>query len=169
MNWLPSIPPWDGLHVLVIHFPIALLLVAPLFILPGLAMPRRGHGFFVAALLLMALGALGAILAVETGEAAAALAKPGPAVAEVLLRHAALGETTRNVFIGLTLVFLPIVLAHNRLTQRLGRARVALLIVIFLLGYLANLLFLVKTADLGGRLVHQFGLRSHLAAEAPSR
>ena len=67
MNWIPPIPPWNGCHVLVVHFPIALLLVAPLFILLGLVVPRLNRAFYLAGLLLMALGACGAILAVEAG------------------------------------------------------------------------------------------------------
>ena len=167
MNWMPPIPPWNGCHVLVVHFPIALLLVAPLFILLGLVVPRLNRAFYLAGLLLLALGAGGAILAVEAGEAAALLVQPTPELAKVLLRHADLGETTRNVFGGLAIVLLLIFVAQNRLTRRLGRGRVVVLYGVFLLGYLANLLFLVQTADLGGRLVHQHGIRAHLAAEAP--
>lgn len=37
MQALPPIPNWTGLHPLVIHFPIALLLVTPLFIIAGTA------------------------------------------------------------------------------------------------------------------------------------
>ncbi len=33
----PPFPSWDGLHPLIVHFPIALLLVAPLFVVLGLA------------------------------------------------------------------------------------------------------------------------------------
>ena len=31
----PPIPSWDGLHPLIVHFPIALLLVAPLLVVLG--------------------------------------------------------------------------------------------------------------------------------------
>ncbi len=168
MNWMPPIPPWNGCHVLVVHFPIALLLVAPLFILLGLVVPRLNRAFYLAGLLLLALGACGVILAVEAGEAAALLVQPTPEISRVLLHHANLGETTRNVFSGLAVVLLLIFVAQNRLTLRLGRGRVALLYGVFLLGYLANILFLVQTADLGGRLVHQYGIRAHVAAQAPS-
>ena len=36
MIQLPPIPGWYELHPLVVHFPIALLLIAPLFVLLGL-------------------------------------------------------------------------------------------------------------------------------------
>ena len=38
-NILPPIPSWDGLHPLVVHFPIALLLAAPVLLLAGMVFP----------------------------------------------------------------------------------------------------------------------------------
>ena len=35
MLQFPAIPSWDALHPLIIHFPIALLLIAPIFIIVG--------------------------------------------------------------------------------------------------------------------------------------
>ena len=57
MQTLPPIPAWTELHPLVIHFPIALLLVAPLFIVAGIIVnPQKGRPFLVVALSLMVLG-----------------------------------------------------------------------------------------------------------------
>ena len=57
MQALPPIPSWTELHPLVIHFPIALLLVAPLFIIIGMIVnPQKGRPFLIAALILMLLG-----------------------------------------------------------------------------------------------------------------
>ena len=40
----PPIPSWDGLHPLIIHFPIVLLLVAPVLVLIGaLLAPEKGR------------------------------------------------------------------------------------------------------------------------------
>jgi len=164
MSWLPPLPPWDGLHVLVVHFPIALLTVVPLFLLAGLLAPRLGRAWDGATLLLLTLGALGAVLAVETGEAAAAAATLTPAISAAVQHHAESGTLTRNVFGGLTLVWLAGGLVLPWLTRRLGAARVRLLRAVYLGGYVAALLLVANTADLGGRLVHHYGLHAHLAA-----
>ena len=63
----PPIPSWDGLHPLIIHFPIALLLVAPILVLLGLISPNRGRAFLGAALILMVLGTIASWIAVSTG------------------------------------------------------------------------------------------------------
>ena len=57
MQAWPQIPNWSELHPLVIHFPIALLLVAPLFIIAGILMnPQKGRPFLIAAFSLMLRG-----------------------------------------------------------------------------------------------------------------
>jgi uncharacterized membrane protein len=50
---------WNELHPLVVHFPIALLLVAPLFVLMGALWPRRTGVYFLgSALILISVGTL---------------------------------------------------------------------------------------------------------------
>ncbi|HMM34152.1 MAG TPA: hypothetical protein PKA62_05380, partial [Thermoanaerobaculia bacterium] len=77
---LPPMPSWDGLHPLIVHFPVALLLVAPVLVL--LALVVRGHrrGLLLAALALMVLGTAASWVAVSTVEAAGKLADRSPEV-----------------------------------------------------------------------------------------
>ena len=72
MIQMPPIPSWEGLHPLVIHFPIVLLLVAPLLVLVGaLLKPEKGRQVLYVALALLIAGTLSTFLATATGEAAA--------------------------------------------------------------------------------------------------
>jgi len=51
MFQFPPIPSWDAWHPMIIHFPIALLLIAPVFILLGaLLEPARGRPYLIAAM-----------------------------------------------------------------------------------------------------------------------
>ena len=102
---LPSLPPPTGLHPLVIHFPVALLLVAPLLILLSLVMKRQRVGLGAAALVLMVLGTAAAFVAVYTGNLAGELAERTPQVSATLERHEELAETSRTVFALLTGMF----------------------------------------------------------------
>lgn len=78
MFHFPPIPTWDSLHVLIIHFPIALLLLSPLFVVVSAILPpAKGKPYMVAALIVLLLGTASLFVAGSTGHAAAKLASPG--------------------------------------------------------------------------------------------
>jgi uncharacterized membrane protein len=164
MQALPAIPNWSELHPLVIHFPIALLLVAPLFILGAVLLdPKKGRPFLIAALALMILGTAGTFLAAATGEAAAEGADRTAAMSAVLERHEDLADTTRIVFSVLTVVYAAILFLPGVLKREPTAAVARILPVAFLLLYGAGAVVLVNTAHNGGRLVHELGIHAALA------
>lgn len=163
---LPPLPPEEGLHVIAVHFPIALLLVAPLFVLLGL-LPKIGRGFALAALVLMVLGTVAAYVAVETGEEAAKLADRSiPGMAPVLERHQEMAETVRVLFTILTalyavILFGPPGLRKTKLLKKALPAAVPLAAqIVFLIAYLVCAVVVANTGHLGGRLVHEFGVQA---------
>lgn len=163
---LPALPPWTGVHPLVVHFPIALLLVAPLLVvLSVLLRPHRG-GLGAAALVLMIVGTVAAFVAMSTGEAAADLAERAPGVAATLERHEELAETTRTIFAVLTGIFMVIYAAPLVRRREWSNGLYVALSLVFLAFYAGGALTLVNTAHLGGQLVHRYGVRAMLGPEA---
>ena len=161
MQTLPPIPNWTELHPLVIHFPVALLLVAPLFIIIGIILnPQKGQPFLVGALVLMLLGTVGTFLAIATGEAAGKIVEQTPAVSAVLEKHEDLAEMTRIVFSVLTLLFAAILLLPRLLKREPSTATARILPLAFLLFYSAGTVILANTAHNGGRLVHELGVHA---------
>jgi uncharacterized membrane protein len=156
---LPRLPSWDGLHPLIVHFPIALLLIVPLFVVLGITL-RRNRPFLWAALILMAIGTTATFVAVSTGEAAGRLAERTPEIKAVLEHHEELAETTRVVFAILTVIFAGIVGATAAFRRLQTRAATAVLSIAFLVCYGAGVLLLVNTAHNGGRLVHELGVQA---------
>jgi len=160
---MAPIPDWSEMHPLIIHFPIVLLLVAPLFILVGIAMnPQAGRPFLIAALALMVLGTVSAFVAVSTGESAAAIAERTPLVSSVLEHHEDLAHTTTVVFSMLTVIFATILFLPRFLKSEIPVAGLRILLLAFLLFYGAGTVVLVNTAHNGGRLVHEFGVHAGL-------
>jgi len=164
LQTLPPIPSWTELHPLVIHFPIALLLVTPLFIVAGIVMnPQKGRPFLVAALALMILGTVGTMVAVLTGEAAAEVVHRSAGVSAVLERHQELAEITRDIFGLLSVIFAAFLFVPRFLKRETSTAAARILPLAFLVFYGAGTVVLVNTAHNGGRLVHEFGVHSVLA------
>jgi uncharacterized membrane protein len=161
MFQFPPIPSWDALHPLIIHFPIVLLLIAPLFIVVGAVLqPSKGRPYHLAGLALMLLGTVAVFVAVGTGEAAGELAEKTQGVSHVLETHETLAERTRVVFSVLSVIFAVLLFAPSLLKHAEDRLVSTTLPLAFLVLYSAGMLLLINTAHNGGRLVHEFGVRA---------
>jgi uncharacterized membrane protein len=161
---MPPIPSWSEIHPLIIHFPIVLLLVAPLFILAAMVMnPQKSRPLLIVALALMVMGTVSAFVAVSTGKAAAEVAERTLAASAVLERHEDLAHTTEFAFTILTLTFATVLFLPAYLKREMGTVTLRSLLVAFLLLYGAGTIVLVNAAHNGGRLVHEFGVHSGLA------
>ena len=166
MFQLPPVPGWEGLHPLIIHFPIALLFAAPLFVVLGAALsPRRGRPMLYAALVLMVLGTVSIFFAVETGEAAGKLADRTPEINAMLEHHEALAEKARLTFSILTVVFAGVLAIPVMRKWEPKRLMTTVLPLVFLLAYGAGMVVLANTADHGGRLVHELGVHALIPAD----
>jgi uncharacterized membrane protein len=162
-----NLPPWPGfdrLHPLVVHFPIALFLVAPVFVIAAILLWRQRIAMIGSAATLLVLGAAGLFVTVASGEAAGEVAQRSAAVNAVLERHEELAETTRVVFTVLTALLVVTFVAAIWLKERIKRPAFTIGLLVYVLVYAASLLLLVNTAHQGGRLVHELGVRSAMAA-----
>jgi uncharacterized membrane protein len=151
------------MHPIVVHFPIVLLLIAPLFIVIGMVhKPERSRPYLGAALILMSLGTASIFLAAFTGEAAGDRAGGLPEVDAALLQHEDLAETSEIAFAALTLIFSAIVFGPRIFKLAPSRAFSTALPLIFLLFYTTGAITLTNTAHQGGRLVHELGIHSEI-------
>ena len=163
MLQIPPLPAWDSLHVLIIHFPIALLLLSPLFIvISAILTPAKGRPYMIAALITLLLGTASVFVAASTGQAAAELAERGGPVDDALKAHEELAEETRIVFAGLSALLLGMFAIPRILGRGENRLFSSFLPSAFLALYTVGVLFLVNTAHAGGRLVHEFGVHAIL-------
>ncbi|MFV2071330.1 MAG: DUF2231 domain-containing protein [Thermoanaerobaculales bacterium] len=143
-----------NLHAALVHFPVALLMVAPLFDL-GCMVFRRRTWLDRAASSLYVIGTLGAGAAYLSGERAAdALGNISPAVEAAVADHHDLAFITLLAFVAITLLRLLVTwLARDDRRIRLGIFRL-----VALPTALAGLLLLALTADHGGGLVYRHGV-----------
>ena len=159
---LPPWPGWDGLHPLVIHFPVALLLVAPVFLLLSAFWRRHAMAFGVAALVLLVLGTAAAFVSVETGEAAAELADRTEAITAAIAQHQEAAERARNIFAVITVVY-ALWLALSGVFKPLAKPGVQMTAaVVTCVAVLAGSLQVAAAAHRGGLLVHKLGVHAML-------
>jgi len=164
MLQFPPLPSWDSLHPLIIHFPIVLLLVCPLFILIGALLSHgKERPYWSIALILLVLGTASLFFAVHTGEAASQFVDRDQPVEVLLKSHQDLASETRDVFVTLSIIacgvfYVPRLLRHG---DSLLFSRV--LPLSFLVFYAVGIIFLVNTADRGGRMVHELGVHAMIS------
>ncbi len=162
----PPLPPWNGLHPLVVHFPIALIMVAPLFVLLALLIKPRTREFIGVSALLMILAAGGALMATSTGSAAEHLAEKVPGAKAILHEHEELGESAEVFAIALAAA---LVVGFGSLCiwrQKIPRGIILGFGVVYLIAHAAGMLVVANTAHQGGRLVHEVGVRANMSPAA---
>lgn len=163
---LPPIPAWNAAHPILVHFPIALLLITPALVLLALIFRPQAKGLSLAALAVMGFGVLGAVLAAASGEEAAEAMTLSPAAKAVLEQHEDLGEMARNIFAGLWGVLAVVTLITFRAAGSEGKRVAVVGSLLFLLLSAAGSLVLVNAGHQGGRLVHEFGVHAGTSASA---
>lgn len=165
MPQIPPLPAWDSLHPMIIHFPIVLLLLSPVLVLIGAALPpSKGRPYMIMGLGILLLGTGSLFLAASTGEAAAMLAQRGGAMGAVLEAHESLAGKTEIVFSALSAILLAIVALPRILRREETRMTTTWIPLSFLVLYCAGILFAVDTAHAGARLVHEFGVHAIIPA-----
>jgi uncharacterized membrane protein len=102
---IPAIPSWERIHPLIVHFPIALLLFAPVFAIAAAFAKKMRMGLLVAAFIMIAAGTIAAYLAVSSGKAAEETLRMSRQAKEVFEQHEALGIETSNIFKIVTVIF----------------------------------------------------------------
>ena len=162
----PPLPSWDAIHPLIIHFPIVLLLLSPLFVLIAAVVRAPGNRpYMTAALITLFLGTFSVFLAASSGEEAAELADRAGAVNGVLATHESLASTCEILFAIYSALFAGLFIwqwISRRLPSRLTSTVAPLM---FLASYSVGLVYLVNTAHAGGRLVHEFGVHAMLPGD----
>jgi len=151
------------MHPLVVHFPIALLLIAPVFIALAMVWRSRASGLVFSAFVLTLIGAAFAVLSTATGNAAEKFAEAVPAAGVVLERHEELAELARNLSIGSAIVVgIAAVVAVRWQAFARPAPRVFTCGVLLIVSAVPAVV-LANAAHEGGRLVHEFGVRAPLA------
>jgi uncharacterized membrane protein len=163
-------PAWNGIHELIVHVPIILLLVAPFFVIVSMGLPAaKRRPFLGSALTLMVLGTAMTFLAVATGEAAMKVVASAPAFKAALEEHRALAETTTGLFFALTIGFTALVFAPRLLGRELESRINTVLLAVYLLFYATGALFLIHTALQGGHLAHGLDVKSVATYQLPGK
>ena len=167
MLGFPPLPPYEGMHPIVVHFPIGILLIAWLPMLIGLIDRKRRNTWFASAAMLLVVGTIAAFAAVMTGEAAEDIVGgTSQVVNDAIHEHEETAEAARNLFLASTLIFLMAWGVYNKVAEKKkpmiltsGAARVAIV-------YLFAAMALTNAGHQGGVLVHEYGIHAPLGGAA---
>lgn len=158
MLTLPTPPPFEGMHPLVVHLPIGVLVIIPVFIVFAILFKQNAKWFSLTTTIITWIGTIGAIVAVITGHAAYDVAPRSADINNLLINHMQLAELTRNLFVIFSVLYtvFTYLLFKDKVKPSLG----LILQIVFLVFVGICILALINAGHMGARLVHEFGLHS---------
>jgi uncharacterized membrane protein len=140
-------PSLAGLHPIVVHFAIALLIAGAVF--RWLSLTGRLPFASPAAASLLLVGTVAAVLAVKSGTAAHGPVERIPGVVDAVIAHEHWGERARNAFILVAVAELAVLLLARRGRERLAVFASAALCV-------PAVFCLYEAGEHGGELVYEY-------------
>ncbi len=173
MFGFPPLPPFEGLHPIAVHFPIGVLAIAWAPMVIGLLDQKRRTTWLLSGLLLLVLGTMFLFGAVFTGEAAEEFVEYAPQyssqiIEDALHEHEELGELVRNLFVGITIIYLGAFIAYCKMPEAkkklVGIVGSVLVAITYFLGTMA----LANAGHQGGMLVHDLGVQAPMGSTSSS-
>jgi len=162
---IPAVPPFEGLHPFIVHFAVGILLIAWVPMLLGLLDSKRRISWFRSGLLMVLLGTMFTFGAVLTGEATEEVVPhSSEAIEHAIHEHEELAELARNLFIGVSVIYLAAMVMYFKSPQK--KQKMIGLVGSLLVGvsYAFGALALANAGHLGGLLVHEHGLHAPVTA-----
>jgi len=169
MFGFPPLPPFEGLHPIAVHFPIAILMIAWLPILLALLDKKRRDHWILSAFLLLLLGTLTTFAAVLTGEATEDIVgSPTQLIHDAIHQHEETAEAARNIFIALTLLSAAVLFVRAKAPQPKKKTATTIGGVFIAALYILGIMTLANTAHQGGILVHDLGIHAPIGTLDPA-
>lgn len=166
MFQLPTIPNWEAFHPIVVHYPVAILPLAPVAALVAVFWRAKRSEWLFASALLLLVGTASAQFAVLTGEVTwNSIDLPAELDAKVQAHHNA-GLFTRTLA-GAAALWTAGIWYAMRKRERVRR-RGAWGVVATLPLQLLMLMQLTLAGDLGGRLVHEHHIVAPMNKSEPT-
>jgi uncharacterized membrane protein len=153
-----TLPNWEGLHPMVVHFPLVLLLLCPLFLAIALIRREPTGPYTLSGWALLVLGTALAFLAKETGEAAVGLVTKTDMISQSIHEHAHWAVLTCGMAAFASLTLTTFLWASRRETNSLSPTRAQMFLVLILMVCLVLSVLVVITAHEGAFLVHGLGV-----------
>ena len=157
---IPSIPTLEALHPAIAHFPIALLIIAPFFVLLAWLLAAERRILLAVALGLLVVATVGVYLSAFTGDEARDAAPKTAEISTAIEHHEALGSAVRAISTAMTLFVAGLFFSEGRVRSSIKSTTFAVLVVVFLALSLASAVLVVDAAHSGGVLVHNLGVHA---------
>jgi len=160
----PPIPPLEGMHPLVVHFPLGLLMVAWIPMLLCLVDKKRRSVWIQTTLTLLILGTLFTFAAIFTGEATEEIiGTASQEIHDAVHEHEETAESARNFFIVTTVLFAFIPIARAKLEKSKKKSAITVIAILIAFSYGLGTLTLANAGHQGGVLVHHHGIHAPLS------
>lgn len=159
---LPTLPTWENLHPLMVHFPLVLLTIAGVPLLMSLVWSKQRTTLLMIAAAMFVAGTIAAFLALATGDAAEHAANMSREIHCAAHKHEEMAELTRNVFIVESLLSVALAVAAMKIGTGPKAKFVVVGSVLAVLGWGFGSLALANTGHLGALLVHEYGVHANL-------